>query len=690
MKRTLSLLLALALVTAFIPAAVAAADPDVSTAPSWAHEGIRSAVAKGFVPADIQGDYGKTITRQEFCRLAVQWIAYVLNQPIADVVAERGYADRMGLTFSDTKNEDIMAAYRLGVTAGSRAPAAGRPGQFDPDGGFSREQAATMIMNVCRVIGADISEPPVSEFSDMSLASNWAHDAINFARAYRIMSGVTTTSPIRFDPKDTYTRTQSIVTFNNINAAIMLLKSPYTRQYTDNELRGMLPLSGAELKAKISTVADALAFLNMQYPTLLCSGMSYDYDGLILNPNIPKWYLRSGEEVFDGYKDADGNRVGGRDDVATAMAYLLSDNYEIGSLYGLCDSVGNSMKAANYILLDGVYYVFNPVHGMDGDIDSRGGEQFTDRIVTSLDDYINEIGKPALFFELDSVYAIQSGQEVRFNIDNQWATVVSPVVEPLFVRDMTGPGIDLVEIIEINYDHIIAENIHQYRLPTLLGGLTLTVEEAKTLVGKTAVELKSSINTAGDLFLYMLAARVLLRNGCECLYVDGDTWHYNVDAHTVISSNLGNCGSMANLANFLLEGDYDEIGFILHSYPPGGGGGHVYNYIKYEGKYYIVDFSIFLFSNYSVADEFNVIALDKLEDYGTRWGECFGGLAAIIAHTSPGTHIPNIFGEDSGEAGIVYYPTGTDFTILYETPGTGIEIRTKPCPAVVPDWTKPQ
>lgn len=116
----------------------------------------------------------------------------------------------------------------------------------------------------------------------------------------------------------------------------------------------------------------------------------------------------------------------------------------------------------------------------------------------------------------------------------------------------------------------------------------------------------------------------------------------------------------------------------------------VFNYIKHENKYYIVDFSSYLFSNYEVSSEFTFIAMDKLEDYGKRWNECYSGLAAIIAHKSSGTHLPNIFGEDSGEAGIVYYPTGADFTILYETPGTGIEIRTNPCPAIVPDWTKPQ
>jgi hypothetical protein len=153
----------------------------------------------------------------------------------------------------------------------------------------------------------------------------------------------------------------------------------------------------------------------------------------------------------------------------------------------------------------------------------------------------------------------------------------------------------------------------------------------------------------------------------------------------VIAENLGNCGSMANLANFLLEGDYEEIGFVLHSYYPGNGGGHVYNYIKYGGKYYIVDFSDYLFKNYEKSSEFNFIALDRLEDYAKRWNECYGGLAAIIVHKSPGTHLPNVWDGDG-----YYLPEGSEFTVLFETPRSGYEVRTMRCPSGVPDWRKPQ
>jgi hypothetical protein len=188
-------------------------DP-LDSASTWAREGITSALDKGFIPSDIQSNYTNVITRAEFCRMAVKWVEYATGKSIDDVLAEYGVFRNQN-AFSDTNDSDILAAFALGITSGTVAPTAERPGVFAPNGQFTREQAATMIMNTCRVIGADVSNPPAADFTDMNRASGWAHPGINFVRAYGIMSGTSTTAAV-FSPKDTFTRQQSIVTFNNI------------------------------------------------------------------------------------------------------------------------------------------------------------------------------------------------------------------------------------------------------------------------------------------------------------------------------------------------------------------------------------------------------------------------------------------------------------------------------------------
>jgi len=72
-----------------------------------------------------------------------------------------------------------------------------------------------MLMRVCKVIGMDTSNPPVSDFTDLDAADGWARDGINFVRANGIMSGTSSTTPT-FSPKETYTRQESIVTFDRI------------------------------------------------------------------------------------------------------------------------------------------------------------------------------------------------------------------------------------------------------------------------------------------------------------------------------------------------------------------------------------------------------------------------------------------------------------------------------------------
>ncbi|MCL2003510.1 MAG: S-layer homology domain-containing protein [Oscillospiraceae bacterium] len=185
----------------------------LDTADTWAKDHITSALAKGFVPADIQNNYRSVITRQEFARMAVEWVKYALGETDLDaIVAAHGRPEREGLTFSDTTDANILAAYRLGITAGAVAPTADAPGQFNPNGDFTRQEAATMIMNTCRAIGADISNPPTADFADLSVTVSWAQPGINFVRANGIMSGDGT----NFNPTNAYTRQESIVTFNNI------------------------------------------------------------------------------------------------------------------------------------------------------------------------------------------------------------------------------------------------------------------------------------------------------------------------------------------------------------------------------------------------------------------------------------------------------------------------------------------
>ena len=198
----------------FHPQRAALSAPSLRTASAWAQYEIASAVGKGIVPVDLQDDYKNVITRQEFCRMAVQFVEYALGKDIGTELAERGLSLNPN-AFSDTTDASILAAYALGITNGTKAPTATAPGLFTPNGQFSRQEAATMLMRVCNLLGMDTVAPPDSDFVDLDTADSWARDGINFVRANGIMGGTSSATPT-FSPKDTYTRQESIVTFDRI------------------------------------------------------------------------------------------------------------------------------------------------------------------------------------------------------------------------------------------------------------------------------------------------------------------------------------------------------------------------------------------------------------------------------------------------------------------------------------------
>jgi len=189
------------------------ASPYLNTAAEWAREEIAGAINKGFVPDDIQNNYRVVITRQEFCRMAVRLVEHALQKDIDDILAERGLFREF--EFSDTSDMTIAAAAALGITNGTRAPTESQPGVFSPNGEFTRQEAATMLMRVCTVLGIEVDTSIGSGFADMDAAADWAHDAINFVRANGIMRGISEAPPM-FRPSGFFTRQESIVTLFRI------------------------------------------------------------------------------------------------------------------------------------------------------------------------------------------------------------------------------------------------------------------------------------------------------------------------------------------------------------------------------------------------------------------------------------------------------------------------------------------
>jgi len=165
--------------------------PDLSTASTWAHEGITSAVAAGLVPLSLQNYYTNNITRAEFTALAVLLYETVTGREIAGRV-----------TFSDTNDVNVQKAAYIGIVSGTGN------NNFSPDLPFNREQAAVILSRLADVIGQPLPQAAAA-FADNAQISPWASDSAGQVQAAEIMGGV---GDNIFSPQAAFTREQSIVT----------------------------------------------------------------------------------------------------------------------------------------------------------------------------------------------------------------------------------------------------------------------------------------------------------------------------------------------------------------------------------------------------------------------------------------------------------------------------------------------
>jgi hypothetical protein len=173
----------------------------------WAYDEYTEAANKGLVTPEINLNYQGETNREEFCRAIVNFIEKYYNKPIMAVLEERNLKPIM---FSDTNDEEILAAAALGITSGTDAVKK----LFSPDDPITREQAAKMLANTLKALSANF-DTHSAEWSDTEKLSSWALDSVNAMYNAGVMSG-TDAKMLTFSPQSSYTHEQTIVTLNRL------------------------------------------------------------------------------------------------------------------------------------------------------------------------------------------------------------------------------------------------------------------------------------------------------------------------------------------------------------------------------------------------------------------------------------------------------------------------------------------
>ena len=179
---------------------------------SWAEDSIAEAEALDLVPETLHLLYQYPISRWEFSKLAVQTVRQIDPALVAQATEKAS-----GIKFFDIENwsmnyfyesfDDIRIATALGITEGYPDLT------FRPDAAITREEAATMLARMVKLIGLQPSEESSVTYSDQAQISAWAQDAVDTVSAAGIMNGV---GEGAFAPQQTYTLEQSIVTMTRL------------------------------------------------------------------------------------------------------------------------------------------------------------------------------------------------------------------------------------------------------------------------------------------------------------------------------------------------------------------------------------------------------------------------------------------------------------------------------------------
>ena len=192
MKRTIAAILSAAML---VTAAAAAEAPS-----SWAKSAVDTARNAGIVPEQVDQAYTQSITRADFCALAAA--VYRTWEKSGNVKS----VDKATVSFSDTKDEDVLLCASLGVVNGVGN------GKFAPQQQLTRQQAASMLHrlgNLRKNAKDSVKERMPHVFADGADIQAWARSDVYWAYNSGVMNGV---SGNRFAPNNSYTHEQSIAT----------------------------------------------------------------------------------------------------------------------------------------------------------------------------------------------------------------------------------------------------------------------------------------------------------------------------------------------------------------------------------------------------------------------------------------------------------------------------------------------
>jgi len=186
---------------------------------SWAESDFIKLSSKGILTIDtVSKDLSQSITRSEFCKLVTN--VYCVENTVTLKESELNI-------FSDTDDEYILKAYKLGIVSGKG------DGMFYPDEQITRQEMAVMLSRLLKKVSDSYSVYTNqvtnynNKYTDSSSTDQWALSDMAAINSYGIINGNDNNMA---EPKSFATREQAICMLNRLYT-MFITESPVIYQY---------------------------------------------------------------------------------------------------------------------------------------------------------------------------------------------------------------------------------------------------------------------------------------------------------------------------------------------------------------------------------------------------------------------------------------------------------------------------
>jgi len=236
-----------------------------------------------------------------------------------------------------------------------------------------------------------------------------------------------------------------------------------------------------------------------------------------------------------------------------------------------------------------------------------------------------------------------------------------------------------------------------YWVPAVtLGESRYSNAEIHSMLGAAPEEKQQRISTLYEALQLYQVGNFTGSDDNVRLFESNINWEHHKPGYHAVRTNTGCCATDSNWLRYLLDGDYDEVGYIATSQKDGSG--HIYNYILQSGWYYIIDLTHYHatgplvtalesgdLANYHHSDYIlgNIHKVRDLQDYVDYVQREFNDPPALMfCYTAE-----NCLAVDSNDRQIIYEDTGKPFvTVIFDDPADNLEFVWASAPKKLPDW----